>query len=138
MGGRFQAKIEETLSKGKMPNLRNYASQYRDSEPELVYRMACLWDVGRPDVLRLHNRARATELENMFYRGALDRDMIDKVRVTDPSFVFTDLRFMRDMEIDANVAHPLDDLNAAEVQKHLANFKDFKIRLQKEQNEWRR
>jgi len=139
VGGRFQAKIEEQLSKGKMPNLRNYASQYRDSEPELVYRMACLWEHGRLDVMRLHSRLRAAELEAMFFRGALDRDMIDKVRVLDPSFVFVDsLRFMRDVEADPNAQLPVDELCAAEAQKQVADFKLFRIRLQTEQNEWRR
>ena len=138
IGGRFQAKVEETLSKGKMPNLRNHASQYRDSEPELVYRMACLWAMGRPDVLRVHNHRRVAELETMFFRGALDHDMQDKVRVMDPSFTFMDLRFMRDAEVDANAMGPVEDLRTAEIQKLVANFKVFKIRLLTEQNEWRR
>ena len=138
VGGRFQAKVEETLAKGKMPNLRNFASQYRDAEPELVWRTVCMWMSGRPDVMRLSSRARFTDLEHMFFRGVLDKDLFDKARVTDPTFNFLDLRFMRDVGVDVNVSAPADDFQAAEVEKQLMDVKVFKLRLQAEQNEWRR
>jgi hypothetical protein len=86
----------------------------------------------------VRSRIRAAELEAMLFRGALDRDMMDNVRVMDPSFTFMDLRFMRDAESDTNVAAPMDDLHAAETSKQFADFKVFKIRMLTEQNEWRR
>ena len=139
VGGRFQAKVEETLAKGKIPNLRNYASQYRDTEPELVWRMACVWESGRTEMFRSHSTARFQELEQMFLRGALDRDLIDEVRVLDPSFQFLELRFMRDLGVDVNAHHnPAEDLSNAEVEKQKADFKLFKLRLQSEQHQWRR
>lgn len=63
---RFALKVQETIAKGKQPNLRNYASQYRDADPELVWRMCCLWVEAQAAIQARchHQRARGlTALE---------------------------------------------------------------------------
>jgi hypothetical protein len=63
------------------------------AKPELVWRLSCLYEYVSKDVVRVHSPARVAELEAMFRRGALDKDMIDKVRLMDADFNVNDLRF---------------------------------------------
>lgn len=136
--GRFLAKIQETVSKGKAPNLRNYGHMYRDTEPELVWRTVCLFTYAHADLVRLHSAARVKELETMFYRGVLDKDMLDKVRLMDANFAATDLRFVQDSpSLDVQVSTD-GQLSAAQREQLLAEFKVFTLKLQAEEATWKR
>ena len=136
--GRFMAKIQDTVAKGKAPNLRNYGHLYRDSEPELVWRLSCLYEYVSKDVVRVHSPARVAELEAMFRRGALDKDMIDKVRLMDADFNVNDLRFLQDAEGLGVQVSSGEALNAAEREQCLAEFKVTTLKLQAEQAQWKR
>ncbi len=81
--GRFDKKIAETLSRGKTPNLRNFGHLYRDSEPEVVFRMACLWNWLLPHIKASQTESRVQSLMDMFHSGALDKDLYDKCKVPD-------------------------------------------------------
>jgi hypothetical protein len=76
-------------------------------------------------------------LDALFFRGALDKDMCDKVRLMDATFVVTDLRFFDNAE-GSGVQVSDGDLSTAEHQQHLAEFKVFALRLQAEQANWKR
>lgn len=96
VNGRFDVQVQETIRKGRVPNLRNFASQYRDANPELVWRMSCMFTVIVETVFPTLFAAsdRDVKIQN-FMRGALDADMKDKAQVLDPTFCFEDLRFIR-------------------------------------------
>ena len=47
---RYNTKVKDTIAKGKAPNCRSFASHYRDSNPELAWRMTCLWVEAAPSV----------------------------------------------------------------------------------------
>ena len=67
--GRFQRKVSETLSRGRAPNTRNFGSMYRDAEPEVVYKMCCLWAWLLPHMAAAHTPRRIEQLTEMFYTG---------------------------------------------------------------------
>lgn len=149
---KYAHKIQETISKGKLPNVRNYASQYRDADPELAWRMCCLWveaeesvksrcapeRVWGPSAPHAFWRALALldgslqrsgrhqcevlELNHMFYRGLLDSALQDKCKALDPSFEYDDLRFLRE-EIMQAQGH-LDGVPASD---HLAAMSRQKL-----------
>lgn len=56
---RFDAKVADTLSKGKEPNTRAPAADYRDKDQEAVWRMACLWVESQPTLVRRCSAQRA-------------------------------------------------------------------------------
>jgi hypothetical protein len=49
---RFEAKVQDTLSKGKSPNTRAPGADYRDKDQEAVWRMSCLWEEAQPTLVR--------------------------------------------------------------------------------------
>jgi hypothetical protein len=136
--GRFMAKIQDTVAKGKAPNLRNYGHLYRDSEPELVWRLSCLYEYTRKDLVRMHSPARVAELEAMFRRGVLDKDMLDKVRLMDADFNVSDLRFAQDVEGLGVQVSSGEALSTAEREQCLAEYKVITLKLQAEQAQWKR
>ena len=125
---RFQFKVQDTVNKGKLPNLRNFASSYRESDPELSWRMVCLWVAkARPRLLSLV--AKPSDIHGwdaQFYRGALDSALSDKCRTLDPSFSADDLSFIRNL-LQGSMANWTPDklseaLSSAAAQKSLAEF----------------
>lgn len=56
---RFDAKVSDTLSKGKAPNTRAPGADYRDKDQEAVWRMACLWVEAQPALVRRCSAQRA-------------------------------------------------------------------------------
>jgi len=49
---RFEAKIADTISKGKAPNPRAPGADYRDRDQEAVWRMACLWEEAQSTLVQ--------------------------------------------------------------------------------------
>lgn len=49
---RFDAKVADTISKGRAPNTRAPGADYRDKDQEVVWRMACLWVEAQPTLVR--------------------------------------------------------------------------------------
>lgn len=137
--------VKETLQREKRPNVRTFSLHYRDPEAdrELVWRMSCLWVASFPtQVLQLSAADRAIKAEK-FYQGGMDEDLKPKVRVMDPSFVFEDLRFIREeMQSrnhgatglsDADSANKLQDLARS---KALSELEIFKHKLNGEGVHW--
>ena len=56
---RFDAKVADTLSKGRAPNTRAPGADYRDKDQEAVWRMACLWVEAQPALVRRCSAQRA-------------------------------------------------------------------------------
>lgn len=78
--GRFDKKVAETIARGKTPNLRNFGYMYRDPEPEIVFKMACLWRWLLPHIKANHSESRVQSLTAMFFSGALDKDLYEKCK----------------------------------------------------------
>ena len=70
--GGFNFRVEECIAKGKKPNLLNQASQYRDSEFDMVWKVACVKVWVWPEATKNNSEARMKELESAWRRGALD------------------------------------------------------------------
>jgi len=138
--GRYNQKFEECLSKGKVPNLRNYSHMYRDQEPEMVWRISCTFAAALPTMKAVMTESRVQEIMAQFKRGGLDNDMVDKARCLSPTFIYEDLRFIRSARDDATIPNQGDGdaLSNAEKQKVHADFKYMELRLKTEQAAWRR
>ena len=136
--GRFAAKVDETVHKGKLPNLRSFAHMYRDQDPEGVWRSACLFYEALGAMRAALSAQRVDDLILMFKRGALDRDLLDKCKCLDPSFSLEDLRFLRVAEPEGPGVQVSEMLNNAERQKLHADFKFLEARLKAEESTWRR
>jgi hypothetical protein len=134
--GRFERKVADTIARGKSPNLRNYGGMYRDSEPEIVWRLACWWVWLFPHMKANHSAARVSELTAMFYTGALDKDMYDKVKYLDPAASADQVRFVRTEDVkglEEKESTANDDVENAELAEKEAVFNTFKSKLGREQ-----
>ena len=141
---RFQHKVQETILKGKIPNLRNFASQYRESEPEITWRMVCTYfGEARPRLLTLVSTPAEVQVwDEQFLRGALDSALADKCRVMDPSFKVDDLSFIRTI-LQGTMASWTPDklteaLDSAAAQKLLASFNLLAAEIRQEGLTWSR
>jgi hypothetical protein len=54
----------------------------------MVWRMAALFASALPAMQKSMKEAKVQEKTASFFKGGLDRDMLDKVKVLDPSFNF--------------------------------------------------
>jgi hypothetical protein len=134
--GRFERKVADTIARGKAPNLRNYGSMYRDAEPEIVWRLACWWVWLLPHMKANHSAARVLELTTMFYAGALDKDMYDKVKYLDPNASADQVRFVRTEDVkglEEKESAANNDVESAEQAEKEAVFNTFKSKLGREQ-----
>jgi hypothetical protein len=134
--GRFEQKVADTIARGKAPNLRNYGSMYRDAEPEIVWRLSCWWVWLLPYMKGNHSAARVSELTAMFYTGALDKDMYDKVKYLDPAASPDQVRFVRTEDVkglEEKESTANDDVESAELAEKEAVFNTFKSKLGREQ-----
>lgn len=136
--GRFTHLVEETLKKGRAPNLKNYSHQYRDSSPEMAWRMSCCFFCSLPTQKNVFNVTELAIKHHHFCKGLLDADFKDKVQVLDPSFTFDDLRFIRmaslakqDTDQDMTTV-----IHAAEKSKALAEVNLFHAKLLGEETAW--
>ena len=140
---RFQHKVQETINKGKNPNLRNYAGQYREADSELTWRIVCAWHTeGRPRLLGLVKPEEMPKWDLQFYRGFLDSAFNDKCRALDPSFQAEDLAFIRTL-LQGSMADWTPDklseaLSSAAAQKLLAEFNLLAAEVRQEGLAWSR
>jgi hypothetical protein len=143
--GRFQAKVAETIARGKTPNLRNFAYQYRDrkEDEEIAWRAACLFVDSRP-TMQAHMTTQDVQTSfQRFIAGGLDQDLFPKARALDPSFVFEDLRYIRDQIVAKDTTATGQSEEAQEQRtaaalkaKQLADLGLFEVRLQGEGTTW--
>lgn len=96
--GRFNKNVQDTINKGKAPNLRNFAHHYRDKKElaEVAWRASCLFVDSLPRATELMTGQQITELKKNFALGRLDVDLTGKATVMDPTFHMDELRYIRD------------------------------------------
>lgn len=129
--------VQETISRGRAPSLRNFAAQYRDADPQLVFRATCLFAASLPRVNELYDSSEVLELVARFKKGLLDSALLDKARAADGSLEFDDLAYIR-KKLQGSMASwspgKLDRaLGAAEEAKVMAEFELFAAEVQGEE-----
>ena len=131
--------VQETISRGRAPNLRNYASQYRDADPQLVWRATCLFVAAMPNARAANNNNEVDMLALMqdFKTGVLDAALMDKARAMDASLDLDDISYIR-RKVHGTMASwspgQLElQLGQAEQQKIFAEFDLFAAELTGEQ-----
>lgn len=132
----FTARLDAKKVAGKTPKLRGgAAAQFRDADPGQVYQLACLWVHLRPEVQTSVDVSVFQRLEGMFRRGALDRELLEKVKVRDPQVTLSSFRFMMSAQQDmpAQVSHASQlTMSSAELAVKKANFNLWKATLENE------
>ena len=137
--GKYQHKLKEHTSTGKAVSLQGLAATLRQGNDldhsfhcvglyfhfESVFKQRC-------GVLAVQ------ELEAKFYRGALERELMEKVKAKDPALTIEDFRFVQAaMEYDPNAALPRAPRTQEAVQDNQsANFKLDCLLLNGEQVVW--
>ena len=139
---RFQSKVQDTINKGKNPNLRNFAASYREVDTEMTWRMVCLYMTkARPRLLTLVTQPSDIHTwDAQFNRGALDNALCDKCRALDPSFSVDDISFVRNI-LQGTMANWTPDklseaLSSAGAQKVQAEFNLVSAEIRAEGLAW--
>ena len=132
----FTARLDAKKVSGKTPKLRGgAAAQYRDSDPAQVHQLASLWSHLKVDIQTSVDVSVFTRLEGMFRRGALDRELLEKVKVRDPQLSLANFRFMMNAQQDApaQVTHATQlTMTTAEIAVKKANFNLWTATLENE------
>ena len=88
--------MQETISRGRAPSLRNFAAQYRDSDPLAVWKATCLFAAALPRATEVYGGSPGVlALIADFRKGLLDNTLMDKARAADKSMEFDDLSYIR-------------------------------------------
>ena len=132
----FTIQIDSKKAAGKAPSLRGGgASLFRDQDPGQVHQLACLWVSIRDEVKASVTSETFAKLVAMFRRGALDRELLEKVKVRDPQFDLSGFRFLMSAQQDTMAcvqAQGKDSLISAELAVKKANFNLWKHTLENE------
>jgi hypothetical protein len=132
----FTVRLDAKKVAGKVPKLRGgAAAQFRDPDSSQVHQLACLWVDLKPDIQKSVDAQMFQRLEGMFRRGALDRELLEKVKVRDPNLALSSFRFMMCAQQDApaQVSQTSQmSLSSAELAVKHANFNLWKATLDNE------
>jgi hypothetical protein len=139
---RFTSKVQETVSKQKAPNLRNQAASYRDPDPMIVRRAACIFTKSRPTMQATLTPKRMKDVSNMFYRGALACYLDHEAKLLRKDFKFEDLGYLRTTDSCGvpmeSMESEVQESSMIELAKRDADFKYASEILKVEQLAWRR
>ena len=137
--GRYQQRLKELASTGKRVNLRGVAQQLRAGAEQDSFFHCVATFLHFEDAVRKCSGVQAfQELESKFLRGALERELMEKVKTKDPALVVEDFRFVQAaMEYDPTAAVP----SAPKTQEAMAtnlesSFKLDSLVLKGEQENW--
>ena len=129
--------VQETISRGRAPSLKNFAAQYRDPEPHAIWKATCLFVAAIPRATEVYGVHGVLELKDQFRKGLLDTALVDKARAADKSLDFDDLSYIRKKiqgsMVDWSPGRLDRAMNAAEEAKANADFEWFVAELQNEQ-----
>lgn len=125
--------MDQTHASNRSPNLRAHSGSYRDAEPELVFRAACLFAASHKAMLANLNPADIPERFEQFYRGALDPYLLEKSRAMDRSLEFEALGYIRNDPRVQQGLHSAEELaDEQNRQQLLSQFALFKVELSAE------
>lgn len=133
--GRWCAQLEIVEMKGRKASLRNDAALYRDSEPELVWRMVCVTEV------LLHDKKDQPEhcgkIKKAFLRGVLDAAMLAEVTAMRKEFR-PDSLMLTDEYHSVGPGDQEARVESAQELQRSAEFRLVSELLAAEQMKWRR
>ena len=135
--GRYDEKLNQTHANNRSPNLRGGSGSYRDAEPELVFRAACLFAASHRAMVTHLTPADISERYEQFCRGALDPYLLEKARALDRSLEFESLGYIRNDPKVQQGLHSAEQLAEDQNrQQLLSQFALFKVELSAEVIHW--
>jgi hypothetical protein len=138
--GRFQHKIQEQTLMGQPVNIRISASEFRKgSSTANFYESVCVFLHFEPTMRANVSVLAVQELMSKFYRGALERELLEKAKSKDPKLDFSDFRFGQ-AEMDYNPQAPVPNsqntMDVAKENKHASELELDVLILKSEQQAW--
>jgi hypothetical protein len=137
--GRFHHRLKELASTGKTIDLRGSAQQLRSgSEIDSFYHCVGMF-MHFDKAIRSSSGVQAfVELESKFFRGALERELMEKVKTKDPALALEDFRFVQAaMAYDPSAAVPNGPKTEEAMTTNLeSGFKLDLLVLKTEQETW--
>ena len=67
---------------------------FRDVEPSLVHKLACVFYDTRPRITGKFGTQKEEQIHDQFYRGLLDKQPLEKVKAMDPAAQLGDFTFL--------------------------------------------
>lgn len=137
--GRCQQRLKELASSGKRVNLRGVAQQLRaGSEQDSFFHCVATFLHFEATVRKCSGVQAFDELEAKFLRGALERELMEKVKTKDPALVAEDFRFVQAaMQYDPTAAVPSAPKTQEAMTTNLeSSFKLDSLVLKNEQETW--
>ena len=135
--GRHNHKVQESARvKSKKVNVRsNFGAAYRDDDPQLVWRMACLWVFLKPTHLEIWNDEEIRQYTDAVYQGALDNELKDKCTVLDAAFTPDDVRYVKVARTSLVCGDDLENtIETAKKESVLAELNLFRAKLRGEES----
>ena len=144
----FLKKVKEhmRLKKSKV-NWKYMAPKFRawTSDPEMVYRLACVWVHFRKEIEQKLTAEEFQEIERMFLEGALDRELVDKIKAENPTLCLADFRFLsifqgKDPSVSLSSVTRDDNMHEAQKEADLvlatSTMRVQQLKLKKETDLW--
>ena len=137
--GKYVKNLKDYKAAGKAVNIRSIGGTLRkEVDEELVRHCTCLFTAWLPQFRSSLSPQGMLELEDRFYRAALDRELSEKVKSCDESLGIADWRFLTIMSEFAAKATTTEDARMEDVtmEKMQADLKYDLTLLKKEENMW--
>ena len=137
--GKYQHKLGESVSLGKTVNLRSHGQIMRhgNDKDEFFYAIGMFLHF-KSAIQKRTGLLAFSELLQKFFRGALERELVEKVKAKDPQLSIDDFRFVQAaMDYDPQAALPkAPRTQEAMEDKQSSEFKLDTILLKAEQEHW--
>ena len=135
---RFQHRLKEQVTSGKTVNLRGAAAGFRSgTDQDTFFHCVGMYMHFEAPVQKCTGVQAFREVEAKFYRGALERELVEKVKTKDPKLSIDDFRFVQAaMDYDPTAAKSVFKTEEATTNNLEAGFKLDSIVLKAEQESW--
>lgn len=138
--GKYLHSISEIVSTGKSVKVRSMAHTFREgSEKEIVFQMVAVFKYFEGGIKGAVGEQAFAELLSKFYRGALDRELMEKAKTLDKNLTIADFRFVQAaMDYNPDVAHAAHQkLTVASDERHRSEMKLDQLNHKEEVKLWR-
>ena len=127
IGSRFNKLIADTTSRSRAPNLRTAAHTYREQEPELVLRAACLMVHFEAELKGMFTADAWEALMLEWRRGARDPDLLGHCRLLSKDFKLGDLRFVQQHQLADAIPAAHEEGDSLSAAQKAAKVSDFNL-----------
>ena len=135
--GKYLKNLKDARASGKPVNIRSLGPVLRkEADEEMVRRVSCTFTAWLPQFRSSLSPKALDELVDRFFRGALDRELAEKVKSSDETLAVADWRFIASLAEFA--AKSGNDFSMEDVasEKQAADLKYDPTLLHKEQKIW--